>query len=131
MHPGGWLVSIARGALLDAEAALDHLNTGHLAGIGLDVFPIEPYPADGPLLAHPHVVATAHTASLTSDYFAAASDRLGDALARYLDHQPPSGLLKRPTTQRRTFTNMRRQPRGRHRPTSLTAGCRRPENRCT
>jgi hypothetical protein len=39
-------------------------------------------------------VATAHTAALTSDYFAAASRRLGDALARYLDHQPPTGLLR-------------------------------------
>src|SRR5207302_1953846 len=72
MRPGAWLVNIARGALLDTEAALAHLNTGHLAGIGLDVFPSEPYPADGPLLAHPHVVATAHTAPLTSDYFAAS-----------------------------------------------------------
>jgi phosphoglycerate dehydrogenase-like enzyme len=94
MRPGAWLVNIARGALLDAEAALARLNTGHLAGIGLDVFPTEPYPADGPLLGHPRVVATAHTAALTSDYFAAASRRLGDALARYLDHQPPAGLLR-------------------------------------
>jgi phosphoglycerate dehydrogenase-like enzyme len=93
MRPGAWLVNIARGALLDAHAALAHLNTGHLAGIGLDVFPAEPYPADGPLAAHPRVVATAHTAALTSDYFAAASRRPGDALTRYLAHQPPSGLL--------------------------------------
>jgi hypothetical protein len=38
-------------------------------------------------------LATAHTA-LTSDYFAAASGRLGDALAGYLNHQPPAGLLR-------------------------------------
>jgi len=94
MRAGAWLVNIARGGLLDTEAALAHLNTGHLAGIGLDVFPTEPYPADGPLLAHPHVVATAHTASLTSDYFAAASRRLGDALAAFLNCQPPAGLLR-------------------------------------
>lgn len=94
MRPGAWLVNIARGALLDAEAALAHLKTGHLAGLGLDVFPTEPYPANGPLLAHPHVMATAHTASLTDDYFGAASRRLGEALGRYLDHQPPVGLLK-------------------------------------
>jgi phosphoglycerate dehydrogenase-like enzyme len=96
MRPGSWLVNIARGAVLDAEAAVAHLNAGHLAGIGLDVFPIEPYPADGPLLDHPRIVATAHTAALTSDYFAAASRRLGDALANYLDHQPPTGLLAGP-----------------------------------
>jgi D-3-phosphoglycerate dehydrogenase len=94
MRPGAWLVNIARGGLLDADAAIAHLNTGHLAGIGLDVFPTEPYPADGPLVTHPRVVATAHTAALTSDYFAAASRRLGDTLAGYLDHQPPAGLLR-------------------------------------
>jgi phosphoglycerate dehydrogenase-like enzyme len=94
MRPGAWLVNIARGALLDADAAIAHLNAGHLAGIGLDVFPTEPYPADAPLATHPRIVATAHTAALTSDYFAAASRRLGDALARYLDHQPPTGLLR-------------------------------------
>jgi phosphoglycerate dehydrogenase-like enzyme len=94
MRPGAWLVNIARGALLDGDAAIAHLNTGHLAGLGLDVFPTEPYPADGPLAVHPRIVATAHTAALTSDYFAAASRRLGDALAGYLDHQPPAGLLR-------------------------------------
>jgi phosphoglycerate dehydrogenase-like enzyme len=96
MRPGAWLVNIARGALLDAEAVLAHLNIGHLAGIGLDVFATETYPADGSLLAHPRIVATAHTASLTSDYFAAASRRLGDALAAYLNRQPPAGLLSTP-----------------------------------
>jgi phosphoglycerate dehydrogenase-like enzyme len=93
MRPGAWLVNIARGGLLDADAASAHLNTGHLAGIGLDVFPTEPYPADGPLVTNLRIVATAHTAALTSDYFAAASRRLGDALVSYLDHQPPTGLL--------------------------------------
>jgi phosphoglycerate dehydrogenase-like enzyme len=93
MRPGAWLVNIARGGLLDADAAIAHLNTGYLAGLGLDVFPTEPYPADGPLASHPRILATAHTAALTSDYFAAASRRLGDALAAYLNHQPPAGLL--------------------------------------
>jgi phosphoglycerate dehydrogenase-like enzyme len=31
MRPGAWLVNIARGVLLDADAAIAHLNTGHLA----------------------------------------------------------------------------------------------------
>jgi len=92
MRPGAWLVNIAHGSILDTDAAVAHLNTGHLAGIGLDVLPKEPYPVDGPLLADPRIVATAHTAALTTDFFAAASRRLGDALARYLDDQPPAGL---------------------------------------
>jgi phosphoglycerate dehydrogenase-like enzyme len=74
-------------------AALADLNSAHLAGIALDVFPTEPYLADGPLLAHPPVVATAPH---TSDYFAAASRRLGEPLAAYINYQPPAGLLKLP-----------------------------------
>src|ERR1700685_2224561 len=54
---------------VDADAAIVQLNTGHLAGLGLDVFPTEPYPADGPLVTHPRIVATAHTAAPSSDYF--------------------------------------------------------------
>lgn len=48
MRPGAWPVNVARGALLDADAAIAHLNTGHLAGIGLDVFPAGPCPAGAP-----------------------------------------------------------------------------------
>jgi phosphoglycerate dehydrogenase-like enzyme len=62
--------------------------------IDLDTAADEGVWVDGPLVAHPRIVATAHTAALTSDYFAAASRRLGDALAGYLDHQPPAGLLR-------------------------------------
>ena len=47
MRPGAWLVNIARGALLDADAAIARLNAGQLAGIGLDVFPTEPYRPTG------------------------------------------------------------------------------------
>jgi phosphoglycerate dehydrogenase-like enzyme len=93
MRRGAWLINIARGAVLDADAAIAHLNSGHLGGIGLDVFPIEPYPEDGPLLADPRILATAHTAALTDDFFVAGSRRLGEALASYLEHQPPAGLL--------------------------------------
>ena len=96
MRPGSWLINIARGGLLDTDAALAQLNAGHLGGMGLDVFATDPYPGDGPLLGHPRIVATAHTASLTSEYFAAASQRLGDALLAYLQHQPPAGLLRIP-----------------------------------
>jgi len=59
--------------LLDSEAALAHLNTGHLAGLGIDVFPTDAYPAMGHCSTHPHVVANA-TPPPSPDYFAAPSD---------------------------------------------------------
>jgi phosphoglycerate dehydrogenase-like enzyme len=58
-------------------------------GVGVDNIDL-----DAAVAAHPRIMATAHTVALTSEYFAAASRRLGDALAGYLDHQPPTGLLR-------------------------------------
>jgi hypothetical protein len=71
---------------------------------GLNVVPVAEHAVA--LLAHPRIVATAHTAALTSDYFAAASRRLGDALASYLDDQPPGGVPM-------TSDACRADPRGR------------------
>jgi phosphoglycerate dehydrogenase-like enzyme len=93
MRPGALVVNIARGGLLDDQAALEALNVGLLGGLGLDVYPEEPYPAGGPLAGHPRVIATAHTAALTQDFFYDAAQRLGEALHRWIRGQPPDNLV--------------------------------------
>jgi phosphoglycerate dehydrogenase-like enzyme len=93
MRPGSLLINIARGGLLDDRAALAALNTGQLGGLGLDVFPEEPYPADGPLAVHPRVVATAHTAALTQGFFHDAAERLGEAIYRWIAGRPLDHLV--------------------------------------
>jgi phosphoglycerate dehydrogenase-like enzyme len=93
MRAGAMVVNIARGGLLDDHAALAALNAGRLGGLGVDVYPQEPYPADGPLLGHPRVIATAHTAALTSGFFHAAAERLGEALHRWTSGRPVEHLV--------------------------------------
>jgi len=95
MRPGALLVNVARGDLLDDQAALAALNAGRLGGLGLDVYPEEPYPADGPLAGHPRVIATAHTAALTRDFFTGAAQRLGEAVYRWTQGLPPDNLVVR------------------------------------
>ncbi len=67
MRPGAVFVTTARGSVHDEAALLAALDSGHLAGAGLDVWEVEPPPADHPLLRHPKVVATQHIAGVTGE----------------------------------------------------------------
>jgi D-3-phosphoglycerate dehydrogenase len=65
--PGAYLVNTARGAVVDVDAALAALDAGVLAGLGLDVLPVEPVPAGSRLLDHPRVILTPHAAFYSVD----------------------------------------------------------------
>jgi D-3-phosphoglycerate dehydrogenase / 2-oxoglutarate reductase len=67
MKPGGVFINTARGGLVDQDALLAALDTGRLAGAGLDVTVPEPLPADHPLLGRDDVVVTPHVGSATTD----------------------------------------------------------------
>ena len=65
---GGWFVNVGRGTAVREEDLLAALESGSLAGAGLDVFDPEPLPEDSPLWSHPRVVLTSHSAGLSPHY---------------------------------------------------------------
>jgi D-3-phosphoglycerate dehydrogenase len=67
MKPGVILVNTARGALVDEDAMIEALSTGQIRHAGLDVFDIEPLPADHPLTRLPNVTLSAHSAFRTPE----------------------------------------------------------------
>jgi D-3-phosphoglycerate dehydrogenase len=67
MKPGVILVNTARGAIVDEQAMIDALKSGHIRHAGLDVFNIEPLPADHPLTKLPNVTLSAHSAFRTPE----------------------------------------------------------------
>lgn len=66
MKPTAIIVNTARGGVIDEEALLEALNSGRLAGAGLDVFENEPAPNPA-LVQHERVLATPHIAASTAD----------------------------------------------------------------
>jgi D-3-phosphoglycerate dehydrogenase len=67
MRPGVILVNTARGAMVDEAAMISALKAGHIRHAGLDVFNIEPLPADHPLTKLPNVTLSAHSAFRTPE----------------------------------------------------------------
>ncbi len=67
MRPGVILINTARGALVDEQAMIDALKSGHIRHAGLDVFNIEPLPVDHPLTKLPNVTLSAHSAFRTPE----------------------------------------------------------------
>jgi len=65
MPEGAILVNAGRGGVVDEDALLAAVRSGHLHGAGLDVFAQEPLPDDSPLLAERRIVITPHAAALT------------------------------------------------------------------
>jgi len=84
MPVGSYLINASRGPVVDEPALIKALQSGHLAGAGLDVFDPEPPLDDNPLLKMTNVVLTPHIASGTDqgvhDMMHGAADQIIDYL---------------------------------------------------
>jgi glyoxylate/hydroxypyruvate reductase A len=63
--PGGYLVNVARGAHLVEADLIPLLDGGELDGATLDVFEVEPLPAEHPFWRHPKITVTPHGSART------------------------------------------------------------------
>ncbi|MFN7086053.1 MAG: D-2-hydroxyacid dehydrogenase [Burkholderiales bacterium] len=80
---GARVVNVARGGVVDQQALIDALKSGHLGGAYLDVFEQEPLPADSPLWDLPDVVITPHNASASAGNDRRAAEIFFTNLARW------------------------------------------------
>ena len=69
MKSTAYLIITSRGPIVDEVALLDALATGEIAGAGLDVFDIEPLPADHPFRTLDNVVLTPHSGYASEETF--------------------------------------------------------------
>ena len=92
IKPTAYLYNIGRGKLIDEAALAAVLESGALAGAGLDVFETEPLQADSPLWDMENVILTPHVSGLTPHYFSRMARLFGDNLRRFLNGEPLQNL---------------------------------------
>jgi phosphoglycerate dehydrogenase-like enzyme len=93
MKPTSWLVNTSRGPVVDEGALVQALKNKKLAGAALDVFDVEPLPADHPFRTLPNVLATPHLGYVSrQQYEVWYSDTVG-SVASWLDAQAPRPAL--------------------------------------
>ncbi len=88
MRPSARLINVSRGDVVDQGVLIEALRDGRLAGAALDVFEVEPLPADSPLWGMPNVLISPHIAGLFDDYDVCVVDLFVGNLLRYLDGRP-------------------------------------------
>ena len=93
MKPGSSIINTARGEMIDQDALIAALESGHLAGAGLDVYPDEPN-VDPRLIAHPNVMTLPHIGSATAEGREDSGHKVIANIRMWADgHRPPDQVL--------------------------------------
>jgi glyoxylate reductase len=93
MKPGSSIINTARGEMIDTDALVAALQSGHLAGAGLDVYPDEPN-VDRRLIEHPNVMTLPHIGSATTEGREDSGHKVIANIRMWADgHRPPDQVL--------------------------------------
>ncbi len=98
MRPGAFLLNVSRGGLIDEAALLAALDAGQLGGAAADVFEIEPPRDDDPLLKHPGIVMTPHSAALTRECASRLALACADNIIEFADGRVDRQRVVNPET---------------------------------
>lgn len=93
MKRTAYLINVGRGAIVDLADLTRALTDGLIAGAGLDVFEIEPLPADHPLWLMPNVMITPHVAGASPRIAERHTEVLLDNIRRFVSGRPPATLV--------------------------------------
>jgi phosphoglycerate dehydrogenase-like enzyme len=88
MRPGAYLVNTSRAPIVDQDALVDAVAAGRIAGAGLDVYDVEPLPADHPFRTLPNVLATPHLGYVTRNNYELFHCEVVEDIAAYLAGTP-------------------------------------------
>ena len=100
MKPGAILINASRGTVVDIDALHDALQSGHLSGAALDVFPTEPKsatePLDSPLRGMNNVILTPHIGGSTQESQENIGREVAEKLVRFVQSGTTKGAVNFP-----------------------------------
>jgi phosphoglycerate dehydrogenase-like enzyme len=91
--PTGYLINMARGAIVDEVALVDALEQGRIAGAASDAFAVEPLPAGSSLWDAPRLLITPHVTPALPDRTARSLDIICENIRRFQAGEPLQNLL--------------------------------------
>jgi phosphoglycerate dehydrogenase-like enzyme len=85
---GAIVINVGRAKIIDTDALIDALQSGHLGGAALDVFPQEPLPANHPLWKTPNVILTPHTSGFRQGHWDEVIELFAENIERFQRGEP-------------------------------------------
>lgn len=104
MKPGAMLVNTARGALVDPDALVDALQSGHLRGAAMDVFEIEPLPVDHPFAKEDRLILSPHIGGATDECLERTAVQTAEQVVDVLEGRKPAHLVNPDVWERRRLS---------------------------
>jgi phosphoglycerate dehydrogenase-like enzyme len=103
MKPTAYLINVARGEIVDQVALTEALAGHRIAGAGLDVYEVEPLPADDPLIGLDNVILTPHWSASTADIWLATGQAMAEGMLRAARGLIPENVVNRNVLDRPGF----------------------------
>jgi phosphoglycerate dehydrogenase-like enzyme len=93
MPAGSIFINVARGTLVDEQALIDALESGHLRAAATDVARREPLPADDPLWSAPNLLISPHSSTSGEGYAQRAFELFCRNLERFVAGEPLQNVV--------------------------------------
>lgn len=88
LRPTAYLINTSRAAIVDQDALLAALHEGRIAGAGVDVFDVEPLPAEHPMRTAPRLLATPHLGYVSRSNYETYYGQAVEDIRAFLDGSP-------------------------------------------
>lgn len=96
MKQGAFIINASRGGIVNEDALLEALESGHLGGAALDVYSKEPPPEGSKLLGHPKIITTPHIGASTAEAQVAVGTDVAEGVLAALKGDTPRYAVNAP-----------------------------------